>query len=174
MPWILFLFLSGHSLVSLERSITICLVVSLIFGFRDLRRGFILQWGTLVFFSGCMILVNFMSVVFVAKNMGIISNGFLASIIWLTIFIGKPFTLQYAKAELPKEKWDDPKLIHSCNFVAMIWGLLLCLGASAQVFKALKPDLYPDWVYFDISIAIILGGIVFTSLYKRRKRRVQS
>jgi len=169
-PWILFLFLSGHALASLERSVIICLLASIIFGFRELRKGFILQWGTLFFFTGCAIALNLMNIMFVAKNMGIISSGFLASLIWLTIIIGKPFTLQYARADLPRERWDDPKIMRSCRFVAIIWALLLTLSTSISYFKTLKPTLYPDWVYFDISIGIILTGIIFTTLYKKHKR----
>jgi len=170
MPWILLLFLSGHTLVSLERSIIICLFASIIFGFNELRKGFILQWGTLFFFASCAIAINLMKVVLVAENMGIITNGFLTSIIWLTILIKKPFTLQYAKADLPKERWNDPDLMRSCRFVAIVWGLLLALSTSIACFRALEPDLYPEQVYFDISIGIIAGGIIFTHFYKKHKR----
>ena len=170
LPWLLFLFISGHTLASLERSIVICLFAILIFGFRDLRRGFILQWVTLLFFIACVITVNLMKSAFVAENMGIISNGFIAGIIWVTIFIGKPFTLQYARADLPKERWDEPGLIQSCRFIAIIWALLLSFSAFVSIFRVLNPKLFPDNVYFDISIAIILGGSLFTILYKKYKR----
>ena len=169
-PWLLFLFLSGHTLASLERSIIISLLASLIFSFRELRKGFILQWGTLLFFIACVITINFMNLIFVAKNIAIICNGFLASLIWVTIFIGKPFTLQYARADLPKERWSDPALISSCQFIAIIWALLLTFSALIACFRILKPALYPEWVYFDISIFIILGGSIFTSVYKKHKR----
>ncbi|MDD5135901.1 MAG: hypothetical protein PHX20_02440 [Candidatus Omnitrophica bacterium] len=170
MPWLLFLFLSGHTLASLERSIIIGLLASVIFSFKELRKGFILQWCTLFFFIACAITVNLMSLVFVAKNMGIISNGFLACVIWVTIFIGKPFTLQYAMADRPKEQQNDPALIRSCRFIAIVWALLLTFSTSVSVFRILKPAPYPEWVYFNISIAVILGGSIFTVLYKKYKR----
>ena len=173
MPWLLFLFLSGHTLASLERSIIICLLASVMFGFKELRKGFILQWGTLLFFIVCAITIIFMKSIFVAKNMGLISNGFLACIIWATIFIGKPFTLQYARADLPKERWDDPALIRSCRFIAIIWGLLLTFSALISCFRILNPGLFPDRVYFDISIVTILGGSIFTTLYTKYKRKNQ-
>jgi carotenoid cleavage dioxygenase len=169
-PWLLFLFLSGHTLASLERSIVICLLASVIFSFKELCKGFILQWGTILFFIACVITINFMHIVFIAENMGIISNGFLACIIWVTIFAGKPFTLQYAKADLPKERWDDPDLIRSCRFIAIVWAILLTFSTLIACFKILNPTLYPGWVYFDISIASILGGSIFTILYKNYKR----
>ena len=101
MPWLLFLFFSGRTFASVERSIILGLLASLIFGFKELRRGFLLQWGTLIFFIFCVIAVDLIKSVWVAKSMGIISNGCLAGLIWGTIFVGKPFTLQYARAELP-------------------------------------------------------------------------
>jgi len=170
MPWILFLFFSGQTFTSLERSIIIGLLASLIFGFKELRRGFLLQWGTLIFFITCVITVDGMKSIFVAKSMGIISNGFLAVLVWGTIIIGKPFTLQYARAELPKEKWDDPAIIHSCRVLAVVWAFLLTFLTLVAAFKSLNPTLYPDGIYFSISIAAIAGGIVFTTVYKKYKR----
>ena len=169
-PWILFLFLSGNTLVSLERSIIISLLASVIFGFRELRKGFILQWGTFFFFMACAITVNLLKLVSVAEYMGIISNGFFASLIWVTIFIGKPFTLQYAKVELPKEQWEEPELIQSCRFIAVIWALLLTLSTLISFFRILKPGLCPGWVYFNVTLGIMLGGGIFTTLYKKYKR----
>ncbi|MFH1692557.1 MAG: hypothetical protein ABIC68_08365 [Candidatus Omnitrophota bacterium] len=170
MPWILFLFFSGHTLVSLERAIIISVLASLLFGFRELRRGVILQWATLFFFIGCMIAVNLTGLLSIANDMGIIANGFLALFIWVTIFTGRPFTLQYARADLPKELWNDPKVISSCQLIAIVWAVLLTFSALAAYFRVLNPDVYPDGVYFDINIGIILSGIIFTTLYKRHKR----
>ena len=163
-------FLSGHTLISLERSILISLSASLIFSFKELRKGFILQWGTLLFFMACAITVNFVHLMFIVKNMGIISNGFFACLIWGTIFIEKPFTLQYAKADLPKERWNDQALIRSCQFIAIVWALLLTFSTLVAYFRILNPALYSDWIYFDISIGVILGGTIFTSWYKKYKR----
>jgi hypothetical protein len=117
-----------------------------------------------------VITVNGMKWIFVAKSMGIISNGFLALLIWWTLMIGKPFTLQYARAELPKEQWDDPALIQSCRFLAVVWAFLLTFLALIAAFKSFKPGVYPDGIYFGITIAMIVGGIVFTTVYKKYKR----
>ena len=170
MPWILFLFFSGQTFVSLERSILIGLLASLIFGYKELRGGFLLQWGTLIFFIACAVTVDGLKWIFVAKSMAIISNGFLALLIWWTLAIGKPFTLQYARAELPKEQWNDPALIQSCRFLAVVWAFLLTFLTLMAAFKNFNPGRYPDGIYFGITIAAIVGGIVFTTLYKKYKR----
>jgi hypothetical protein len=93
MPWLLFLFLAGHTLASLEIAILISVGASLVFGFGELRRGYILQWGTLTFFVAAAVLVNAMKVIWVATHMDLIANGAIASIMWLSIAVGQPFAL---------------------------------------------------------------------------------
>ena len=78
--------------------------------------------------------------------------------------------LQYAKAELPKVQWEEPELIQSCRFIAVIWALLLTLSTLISFFRILKPGLFPGWVYFNITLGIMLGGGIFTTLYKKYKR----
>ena len=168
--WIVFLFLSGNTLTSLEHALVISFIISLILGYRQLRGGFILQWGSVIFFAACIIMINGLHNITMAKNMGIIANGFLASIIWLTILIGKPFTLQYAREDRPKEQWNDPGLVKSCRFMAIVWGLLMLFSTSVACFKVMRPGLYPETVYSTISICTIMGGTLFTQFYKKYKR----
>lgn len=171
--WIAFLFLSGNSLTSLERALVISLLISLIFGYRQLRKGFILQWGTVIFFVGCVIMVNGLKSVTIAKNMGIISNGFLAALIWLTILAGRPFTLQYAREDLPPERWNDPGLVKSCRFIAIVWGFLMVFSTFVSCFRVMQPGLFPEIVYSGISIGTIMGGTLFTQFYKKYERSLE-
>ena len=171
LPWIVFLFVSGHSFSSLERALVICLVVCVVAGFQDLRRGFLLQWGTLLFFLSSAILINHLKIIWFAVHMGILANAYLAFIMWTTIFIGQPFTLQYARVELPEELWHDKNVIRGCRFIAIVWGLLMLAATGASLFRYTHHGLLPDWVYFDISLGLILFGIAFTTLYKRIKKK---
>ncbi|MDP8259005.1 MAG: hypothetical protein P9L90_06265 [Candidatus Aadella gelida] len=171
LPWILFLFISGHTLVSLEHAIIICLLASILTGYSALRKRFILQWGTLAFFVICAVVVNLMENMFVIKHMGIFSNGFLAAIVWFTVLTGKPFTLQYAREEIPEEKWNEPSLIKGCNFMAVVWGCLMTFSMLVAVFKAFNPGMFPEKTYFDVSLTTIAVGIIFTQLYKNIKRK---
>ncbi|HJO92143.1 MAG TPA: hypothetical protein QF753_01975 [Victivallales bacterium] len=170
-PWLLFLFISGHSLYSLELAILICLSSSLIFNYRELRKFYILQWGTFVFFITVFIAINLLKIVWFAEYMSILSNSFLAGIVWFTILIGKPFTLQYARADLPKEKWNDIKLIKGSLFIAKVWGILFLFSLLASILKISLPNILPQWIYTDITLVNIVLGIVFTKVYKHYKRK---
>ena len=169
-PWLLFLLVSGHTLASLERATIICLVASLTFGFGELRRGYILQWGTVVFFGACVVLVNLLEIIWVASYMDLLANSVLAGIMWLTILVGKPFALQYAQRDLPKERWNDPKVVQACRFITLVWACLMSLSVIVSVIRRISAVHLPEWVYFDASLCIILTGLIFTTLFKRQKR----
>jgi hypothetical protein len=74
LPWILFLFLPTDGWDPLRRAVVICLAASIVFTWKDLRRGFILPWGTLVFFLFSAISLYGFEWIWLAKNMGIISS----------------------------------------------------------------------------------------------------
>jgi carotenoid cleavage dioxygenase len=150
--------------------LVISLVASLTLGFGDLRRGFILQWGTVLFFAFCVLFVDLLKVFWVAEQMDLLSNATLTAIIWLTILMGRPFALQYARRDLPKELWNDEKLVQGCRFITLVWACLMTLATGISVFRRLSVVHLPDWVYFDISLCIIFFGLTYTTLFKRRKR----
>ena len=170
MPWLLFLFLSGHTLASLEHATIISLVASLTFGFSELRRGYILQWGTLLFFCLCVVLVNFLKVIWVAAHMDLLANATLTCVMWLSIAVGKPFALQYAQRDLPREVWGDPKVIKGCLFITFVWAGLMTLSVLVSVIHRISVVHFPEWFYFYVTLCIILTGLIFTMLFKRKKR----
>jgi hypothetical protein len=130
-----------------------------------------LQWATVVFFLFCAIALYGFRWIWLAKHMGIIANGFLAGVIWFTVLIGKPFTLQYARADLPKEQWNDEGLIRGCRFIAIFWGALLVVPTAFNAFRLFYPVALPDRFYFYLSLFCIIIGISYTTLYKRQKRK---
>ena len=170
LPWLLFLFLSGHSLASLERATIISLVASLAFGFRELKQGFILAWGTLLFFAMCVIMVNLYHVMWVAMYMDLLSNSALAFVMWLTLLMGKPFVLQYARRDLPAERWNDPGMIHGCRQMTIVWASLMSVSVLLSIIRRSSLFHFPGWVYFGLSLVIIVSGLAYTTVFKRQKR----
>lgn len=170
-PWLLFLFLAGHSMSSLKIAIIISLLAALVFGFGDLKRGFILTWGTLIFFCFCAVFVNIFNVTWVATYMDLLSKTILATIMWLTILMGKPFALQYAQKDAPKERWGDQKFIQGCRFISLTWAYLMSLSVGLSILRRSSLLNLPEWVYFDASLCIIFTGLAITTLFKARKRR---
>ncbi|QWT48481.1 hypothetical protein [Azospira inquinata] len=173
MPWLLFLFVAGHTLAGLERAIWLCFFASLVFGFDELRRGFILQWGSLFFFGACLVLVNWQQNIWVATHMTLIANSALTAIMWLTLAVKRPFALQYARRDLPRERWNDPKVVASCRFITRVWAGLMSLAVGVAAVHEERLVDWPESVFFDLSLVIIVTGVAFTTLYKRHLHRSQ-
>lgn len=171
LPWLVFLFLPTNSWNSLRRAVAICLILSIVFSWKQLRAGFILQWATVAFFLFATIAFYGVAWIWLAEHMSIIANAFLDGIIWLTVLTGKPFTLQYAQAELPPEQWHDEALVHGCRVVAVFWGALLLVPTAFNAFQLLHPAALPGTFYFAVTVLCILVGAVFTNLYKSMKRK---
>lgn len=170
LPWLLFLLLAGDSLASLERANLISFAATVIFGLGQLRRGFILQWGTLIFFGGCVVAVNLLKVMWVATYMDLLANGALAATMWVTVLVGKPFALQYAHDDVPKEMWQDPKFIRGCYLITVVWASLMTLAVAVSLVRRTSLLGWPPWAYFCASLCIIVSGLTFTTIFKRIKR----
>ncbi|MCK9204949.1 MAG: hypothetical protein M0P58_11020 [Bacteroidales bacterium] len=170
LPWLLFLFLSGNTMSSLKIAVIISLVASVTLGFGDLKHGFILQWGTCVFFLFCLIAVDFLNNVWVAREMDLLSNVALTTIMWFSVLIGKPFALQYARRGLPKEQWDDKNFIRGCRFITVVWACLMTFAVLISILKRTTWLPFTKGTYFDITILNIVAGLAFTTIFKRKKR----
>lgn len=171
LPWILFLLLPTSGWEPLRRAVLICLIVSVVFSWKALRDRFILQWVTAVFFLFCAISFYGFKWIWLANHMSVIANVVLDGAIWLTVAAGKPFTLQYARAEAPREFWDTEAFIRGCRSIAIFWGALLLVPSVANIFRLYYPVALPKAVYFLVTLTCMIFGITYTTFFKRRKRR---
>ncbi|MCX6240958.1 MAG: hypothetical protein NTX43_04035 [Bacteroidetes bacterium] len=170
LPWILFLFLSGNTLLSLERAIIISLISCLAFSYGELKQGFILTWGTLIFFSFCAVTINLFHVMWVALYMDLLSNSALAFVMWLTLFLGKPFVLQYARKGQPEDRWSEPGFVDGCKQMTIVWASLMSLSVVLSIVKRTSLINLPGWAWFGLSLVIIISGLAYTTVFKRQKR----
>ena len=114
--------------------------------------------------------MNFLHVTWVAKQMDLLANLSLASIVWATLIIGQPFALQYARKGLTQERWNDPSLIAGCRFITLVWAVLISLSVGVSAYRRTSAPQATDQIYFAISLSIIIVGVIFTTAYKRKKR----
>lgn len=171
LPWILLLFLPTDGWEPLRRAVLICLAASVAFSWKGLRDRFILQWASTAFFLFCAIAFYAFNWIWLARHMSLVANLFLDAIIWLTVLAGNPFTMQYAKAETPREFWDTPAFVRGCRSIAIFWGALLLVPSAMSVFRLLYPTALPNSFYFLLTIFCMIFGIVSTTVFKRMKRK---
>jgi len=169
LPWIVFAVLSGPSLWQLNAAIIVALTLVLVMGYKQLAKGFILTWGSLLFFGANLVMVVLFRNLWVINNLDILSQGTLAAIAWLSIFMGKPFVLDYARETVPPERQASPDFYRTCRTLAVIWGVVFLIATGMSVAKT-----YGWWAgglgYQAVSLGLIGLGLGLNHWYPQYVR----
>lgn len=163
-PWIVFGILAGHSLISLEIALIVSTILSVLVNYKDLKKKMLVSWVTLIYFVVVSILIIGLQVYAVIPYIGIASNAVLTLIGFGSLAIGMPFTLQYARQEVPKEKWDNPDFIHINNVMTAVWGVLFLIGLVNSLIQFVYPDAL-GIIGDALMYIVIVVGIVFNMKY---------
>jgi len=172
LPWILFGIMAGPPLTRLEIALAVSLIAGLVLGFNQLRKGFFLTWGSLLFFSFSLILVAFLKNLWVIEHMDLLARATLAAIAWVSIIAGQPFALQYARESVPEAYWRTPEFIHTGYFISIVWGIIFLIALGASLFRPYL-DQMASWLYPLLATGTMFLGIIFTQWYVHRVRRAR-
>ncbi|MGB8991355.1 MAG: hypothetical protein WCD80_04810, partial [Desulfobaccales bacterium] len=106
----------------------------------------------------------------VIDHLDILSNGALAAIAWLSIFLGKPFVLDYARETVPPERQASPVFYPTCRTLAVIWGVVFLINTGMSAAKS-----YGLWAggpgYQGVSLGLIGLGLGLNHWYPQYARR---
>lgn len=172
MPWILFYIFMGPTHDQLTIAIIIACITFILFEKESLKQGFVLSWGSAIFFMWLAIIVIIFKSDWIVKNVNIISNASLSLIALISILIHKPFTIQYAKKEVAEDKWQHPLFIRINYLLTSFWSLmfLICLGIS--IIRSAYPNFYPNTLNLFSYIPSIIGALFtkwFPKWYRDKK-----
>ena len=169
LPWIAFSVISGPSLFRLNASIIAALILVLIMGFKQLSKGFVLTWGSLLFFSVLLVMVVLLRNMWFIGNLDILSQGTLALITWLSICVGKPFVLQYALETVPLERQASPAFYRICRNLTIVWGVVFIVSTGMSVARTC--GWWADRMSFQaMSLGLIGLGLWLNHWYPRYVR----
>lgn len=170
LPWIVFGAISGPSLFRLKAAIIAALALVLVLGYKQLAKGFILTWGSLLFFGFNLVMVVLFGNLWVIKNLDILTNGTLAAIACLSIFLSKPFVLQYARETVPPERQASPVFYRICWTLSLMWMVVFLIATGMSVAKT-----YGWWEggmgYQAVSLGLIGSGLWLNHWYPQYVHR---
>ncbi len=170
LPWIMFGAVAGPGPWRLQAAIILALALVPVTGYRQLAKGFILTWGSLVFFGVILILVVLYKNPWVIDHLDLLAKGTLAAIAWVSIFLGRPFVLQYARETVPPERQASPVFYHTCRNLAGVWGVVFLLGTGLSAGKT-----WGWWAaglsYQAVSLGLIALGLGLNHWYPQYVRR---
>jgi len=96
-----------------------------------------------------------------------------AGVTWISILMGAPFTLQYARESAPPEHWQSPVFLRANLVISVVWGLGF-LANLGLVTIALHSRYNSLWIAVAAPLLIMMTATIFTSCYTRiAQRRAQ-
>ena len=170
-PWFLFwIFLSLHMLEVAAFAGLLCSLFVILLGIIKKRNIKILQLGTFAFFLCFSISVIFANKYWLGHWINLLGSTTLMFIALFSILFRKPFTLQYARDNAPKERWKSKQFIHSNYVITWVWFIAFSINTSfsAITITSLKAQ---TWIHWIVAITCFSTAAIFTHLYRKRIKK---
>jgi hypothetical protein len=90
-------------------------------------------------------------------------------VVLVSMLVRQPFTLSYAKEQVPPEVWALPAFMRTNQVLTAAWALAFAAMVLADVVMIYEPAV-PLWVGVAVTVAAILAAIKFTQWYPDRVR----
>ncbi len=92
--------------------------------------------------------------------------GIFAAVAWITLLIGRPFTLQYAREQAPPEIWEHPLFMRLNVILTAVWCGILTVNAMFGFVAFLTGRLLSFGLL--IPLTVMIFGFVFSARYPKR------
>lgn len=155
LPWIIYSIAAGRGERGILHGAIIALVLAFVLGRKNLRKGFILDWSTVIFFAFVLVVGVYLQHPFITQHPGLFADGALAVIAIGSLLVGTPFTIQYAREQTAEEYWHSPIFIRVNQVLTLTWGIIFALSAWLSWLLPLN-------VYTLVHIALLAIAVLMT------------
>jgi hypothetical protein len=161
-PFIVFFVLMR--VVSPLAGLAAAFAVSVLLGFRQWRRGEsmkVLEVGSLALFGLLLLYTLVAAPEWTVAKVRLAVDGGLLIIVLVSLAIGMPFTLQYARESVPKEFWTAPLFMTTNRRITAAWAAAFAVMTAADA-AAHYIEAIPLWIDIAATIAAFAGAVWFT------------
>ena len=170
-PFIVFFVLMR--LVSPLAGLAAAFAVAVLLGVQQWRRGEqikILEIGTLLLFGALVLYTLIVAPHWSVATVRLVVDGGLFAIGLISLLIGTPFTLQYAREQVPREYWKSPLFFSTNQRITGAWtaafAVMVAADAAAEYVEAI-----PLWIDIAATIIAFVAAVWFTRWYPAVVRR---
>ena len=136
------------------------------------RTPKILEIGTALLFGGLALYAVLGAPTWSVIGVRLCVDTGLLLIVLVSMAVGRPFTLQYAREQVTPEFWNRPEFIRANYIITAIWALAFLVTVIAELALLYVPSLPPLVGIVAIVLALV-GAVKFTGWYPERVRRLQ-
>ena len=142
-------------------------VVSVLLCMRARRRGEsvkILEIGSVVLFGLLVAYTLLAAPRWTVATVRLAVDGGLLTIVLVSLAIGRPFTLQYARERVPEPVWALPVFYTTNRLITTVWAgafaVLVAADAAAEYVEAI-----PIWMDVAVSVVAFAAAVWFSRRY---------
>ena len=173
LPWIAYSILMDFMKGQHVTAIVIVLLLNFIVEYKELKKGYILPWGTTIFYSLILVATFFISPMWLEVHGSLLANSGIAVIAIVSLIINKPFTLQYARETVPSEYWQTTLFLRINQIITGVWALGFVCNVLLNLWElntALVNNVFYQVITYLPSILSIYFTKFFPSWYKEYYR----
>ena len=127
----------------------------------------ILELGTFAMFAGLLAWAKLFPTPLTVLSVRLRVDAGLLLIILISMAIGKPFTLQYARERVPQERWKSPQFARINFVITSVWALAFACIVAADLMMIYVPNV-PLRVGIVVTLAALYGAYRFTDWYPKQ------
>ena len=139
-------------------------------GWRSGVSPKVLEVGTLILFLAVALYAATAGGALSATGVQLCVNGGLFAIVLVSLLLRRPFTLQYAREQVPQAYWDNPAFLRTNYVITTGWALAFLVMTVAEAAMLYVPTL-PRATEEIVIVAALAGAIGFTNWYAGTRRR---
>ena len=131
------------------------------------RRGKsikILEIGSLLLFASLVLYTWVALPEWTVATVRLAVDGGLLAIVLVSLAIGTPFTMQYAREQVPRQYWDSPHFLAANRLISAAWAGAFAVLVAADVAAEYLSSI-PLWIDVTASIAAFSAALGFTIRY---------
>jgi len=136
------------------------------------RAPKLLEIGTAMLFGALALYTLLVRPVWSIMGVRLVVDAGLMLIVLFSIAIRKPFTLQYAREQVPQELWTSREFLRTNDVITAVWALAFAIMVAADWMLLTMPDVPPKFGIIATVLALI-GAIKFTGWYPDRRSPAQ-
>jgi hypothetical protein len=174
-PFIAFAFIDR--LVGPTQGLFAALVISVALLVRDWitpgRAPKILESGTASLLGGLALYAALAELTWSVIGVRLCVDIGLFLIVLITMAVGRPFTLQYAREEVAPEFWSSSDFARTNYVITAVWALDFFVMVTAELAWLYVPDL-PHRIGVIAIILALVGAVKFTGWYPAHGKGLQS
>lgn len=168
-PFILFAILNGILPVAAALAVA-ALVAAGLAAYGRVAHGRSLkslEIGSVVLFGGLALATYLWALVWSTREIHLAVDLGMLAIVVVSLVVRRPFTIQYAREQVPAEYWSSPRFLRVNDVITAGWAVAFAVLAVADWVLVAWPQL-PPWAGVVVTVVVLVGAIRFTQAMSSR------